>query len=141
MLQYGMKSFLFALLLCLTMPVSAQTWLHVYGKSWHDSHGFRQVNTGIGIERQFAPDWSWAAGTFQNSIDRQSVVGMVKYHWYQQEKFAVNVQMGGVTGYQNYSVVPLILPEACWSWLCGMFVPRIDNETTAAVAVYLRIPL
>ena len=141
MLQSSMKSLLLALLFTLSWPVHAQTWVHVYGKSWHALPGYREINTGIGIERQFADDWSWAVGTFQNSIDRQSVTGMLKYQAYRQGDFAVNIQLGGVTGYRNYAVAPVALPEACWAWVCGMFVPRIENETTAALAVYLRIPL
>jgi hypothetical protein len=136
-----MKSFVLALLLTLAQPVTAQTWLHVYGRSWHDSPGYREINTGIGIERQFTNDWTWAIGTYRNSIYRQSVVGMAKYQWYQQGDFSVNIQMGGVTGYRRYPVVPMVLPEACWTWICGMAVPRVSNETRSAVAVYLRIPL
>ena len=141
MLQYGMRSFVFALLLSLAWPVSAQTWLHVYGRSWHDGSGYREANGGIGIEQQFAPRWTWAVGAFQNSIDRRSVAGMAKYQWYQSTLVVVNLQLGGVTGYRRYDVAPVILPEACVGWLCAMFVPKIGDETTAAVAVYLRIPL
>ena len=141
MLQYGMRSFVFALLLALAWPASAQTWLHVYGRSWHNTSGYREANGGIGIEQQFAPQWSWAVGTFQNSIDRRSVTGMAKYQWYQSSLVAANLQLGGVTGYRNYRVAPIVLPEACWTWICGMFVPRIANETAAAAIVYLRIPL
>lgn len=130
-----------ALLLTLPWPVSAQTWVHVYGRSWHDQPGYRGINTGVGVEQQFAPQWSWAVGTFQNSEDRQSVVGMAKYQWYQSTSVAVNLQLGGVTGYRRYAVAPVVLPEACVGWLCAMFVPKIGDETTAAVAVYLRIPL
>lgn len=141
MLQYYMKSFVFAFLLILAVPASAQTWLHIYGLSKHESPGYQEINAGIGIEQQFAEQWSWGLGTYRNSIYRQSMAGMVKYQWYQQGDFSVNMQMGGVTGYRRYAVAPVILPETCWSWICGMFVPRIENETRAAVAVYLRIPL
>lgn len=136
-----MRSFIFAFLLVIAWPVHAQTWLHVYGRSWHDQSGYREINTGIGIEQQFSDRWSWALGTFQNSIDRASAVGMAKYQWYQQSNFIINLQLGGVTGYRNYPVAPFVLPEACWTWICGMFVPRIANETAAAAIVYLRIPL
>ena len=141
MLQYAMRSFVLALLLTLAQPVVAETWLHVYGRSWHESSGYREINTGIGIEHQFADDWTWAVGTFQNSISRQSVAGMVKYQWYQQGDFIVNIQIGGVTGYNRYPVIPMVLPEACWSWVCGMAIPKVSSDTQAAVAVYLRIPL
>lgn len=136
-----MKSFVFALLLTVSWPLSAQTWLHVAGLSWHDRPGFREVNTGIGIEQQFAPKWTWALGTYQNSVDRQSVYALTKYQWIQRSDMAVNVNIGGVTGYRTWAVAPAVLPEICWHWICTIGMPQVGNETTAAVAVYLRIPL
>jgi len=136
-----MKILIWLLMSFFCLPATAKSWLHLYGGSWHDQPGYREINTGIGIERQFGDQWSWAVGTFHNSIDRQSVFAVIKYQWYQQGDFVSNLQIGGVTGYRGYSVAPVILPEACWKWACGMFIPRIENETTTAVAVYLRIPL
>ena len=135
-----MRSFVLALLLTLAQPVVAETWLHVYGRSWHDQSGYREINTGVGIEQKFAPAWSWAAGTFQNSEDRQSVVTMVKYHWIDQAPWAVRWQLGAITGYRRYAVAPVILPELCWSWVCGMIIPT-TSQTAAAAAIYLRVPL
>ena len=140
MLQYAMRSFVLALLLTLVQPVVAETWLHVYGRSWHDQSGYREINTGVGIEQKFAPAWSWAAGTFQNSEDRQSVVVMAKYHWIDQAPWAVRWQLGAITGYRRYAVAPVILPELCWSWVCGMIIPT-TSQTAAAAAIYLRVPL
>jgi len=124
----------------LALPVQAETWLHVYGRSWHDQPGYRDVNTGIGIEKRLVDRWTWAVGTFQNSLDRQSVTVLAKYAAYQHGNLAVNWQLGGVTGYRHYTVAPVILPELCVSWVCGMFVPRIGSEITAAGAFYLRVP-
>jgi hypothetical protein len=140
MLQYAMRSFGLALLLTLAQPVTAETWIHVYGRSWHDQAGYREINTGVGIEQKFAPAWSWAAGTFQNSEDRQSVVVMAKYHWIDHGSWAVRWQLGAVTGYRRREVAPVILPELCWSWVCGMIIPNV-GQSAAAAAVYLRVPL
>lgn len=136
-----MKHLILSVLLIMALPVQAETWLHVYGRSWHEQPGYRDVNTGIGIEHQFANRWTWAVGTFQNSLDRQSVAVLVKHNVWQRNDLSVNWQLGGVTGYRHYTVAPVILPELCVSWVCGMFVPRIGSETTAAVAFYLRIPI
>jgi len=140
MLQYAMRSFVLSLLLTLSWPVAAETWVHVYGRSWHDQAGYRETNTGVGVEQQFAPAWSWAVGTFQNSEDRQGVVTMVKYHWIDQAPWAVRWQLGAVTGYSRYTVAPVILPELCWSWVCGMIIPNV-GQSAAAAAFYLRVPL
>ena len=137
-----MKYLIWALLIICPFPaVAANTWLHIYGKSWHDRSGYHEDNAGVGIEKQFNDQWTWAVGTFHNSIDRQSVFALTKYQWYQRGDFISNLQIGAVTGYRGYAVAPVVLPEACWSWVCDMFIPRIENETTAAVAFYLRIPL
>jgi len=45
-----MRSFVLALLLTLALPVTAETWIHVYGRSWHDQAGYREINTGVGID-------------------------------------------------------------------------------------------
>jgi hypothetical protein len=135
-----MRSFVLALLLTLALPVTAETWVHVYGRSWHDQSGYREINTGVGIEQQFATHWSWAVGTFQNSEDRQSVVVMAKYHWIDSGSWAVRWQLGAVTGYSRRTVTSVILPELCWSWVCGMIIPNV-GQSAAAAAVYLRVPL
>jgi hypothetical protein len=80
-------------------------------------------------------------GTFQNSIDRQSVQFMAKYHWIEQGNWAVRWQLGGVTGYRDYPVAPVVLPELCWQWLCGMVIPAVDQGSSTAVGMYLRIPV
>ena len=136
-----MKRLILAVFLILALPVHAETWVHVYGASWHEQPGYREINTGLGIEHRFDDRWTWAVGTFQNSIDRQSVAVLVKYSAFQQGDLLVNWQLGGVTGYRHYAIAPVILPELCVSWVCGMFVPRIGSETQAAVAFYLRIPI
>jgi hypothetical protein len=135
-----MRSFVLALLLTLALPVTAETWVHVYGRSWHDQAGYRGTNTGVGLEHRLAPDWSWAIGTFQNSEDRQSVVVMAKYHWIDHGSWAVRWQLGAVTGYSRREVAPVILPELCWSWVCGMIIPNV-GQSAAAAAFYLRVPL
>ena len=135
-----MRSFVLALLLTLSSPVTAETWVHVYGRSWHDQSGYREINTGVGVEQRFSNSWSWAAGTFQNSEDRQSVVVMAKYHWIDNGSWAVRWQLGAVTGYSRRTVASVILPELCWSWVCGMIIPNV-GQSAAAAAFYLRVPL
>lgn len=136
-----MKKILGVLFLLWAQNSVAESWLHVSGLSWHDRPGYQEINTGIGFESSWNQSWNWAVGTFQNSIDRQSVYALAKYRWWVKDDLAVNLNLGGVTGYRRYAVAPVILPEACVGWLCAMFIPRIGDETTAAAAVYLRIPL
>jgi len=143
MLKYRMKTILSAIFSLLVMSTAhAETYLHVYGKSWHSgSKSYRETNTGVGVEHRINPKWSVALGTFQNSLDRQSVIGFGKYHWRQYGHWQINVNLGLVTGYDSMTVAPAVLPEVCWRWICTMAVPAVGSETSAAAAFYLRIPL
>lgn len=132
---------MYLLLLCSIAPVSAQTWVHVYGASRHEHSGYRETNTGVGIEHTVAPRWSGVLGGFQNSYDRQSYYVAGKYQVLQSDPVYVNITMGGVTGYRDYSVLPLVLPELCVTWVCGMYMPRVNHNTVNTFAFYLRIPL
>ena len=123
-------------------PVTAQEqWLHMSGVSRHDRPGFQERNWGLGWETRMAKDWSVAAGAYRNSLDRTSVYGLAKYHWIKADPWSVNVNAGAVTGYDAVPVAPVVLPELCVAWLCGMVIPRVGPNQATAVAVYLRIPL
>ena len=137
-----LKIFLSVVLMSIASTSYAQTSLHIYGKSWHSgSESYRETNTGMGIEQRINSKWSIALGTFQNSLDRQSVIGFGKYHWREYGNWQINVNVGAVTGYNSMKVAPAVLPEVCWQWVCMMGIPAVGSETSAAAAIYLRIPL
>lgn len=139
-----MKSFVFGLVLSLAnvnVSWAQDTWIHINGRSFHDSGHYRQWNAGLGIERKIDGDWTWAGGWYQNSIDRTSIYGSVKRMWRLNDAWQININMGSVTGYHGWPVAPVILPEACYGWVCGFFIPKLNHENTAAVAFYLRIPI
>ena len=135
------KALATAWLLLLVLPAQAQTaWLHVYGRSWHRDPGYRSHNWGLGAEIQLADQWTVAGGTYRNSVDRDSWYALVKRQVWQQGSVIVNLNMGAATGYQ-FQVTPVLLPEICWSWLCGFALPSAGAGTTAMAALYLRIPI
>lgn len=137
-----MRSLIFGLLMFWTSLVWAQdAWIHVSGRSFHERGNFRGWNPGLGIERSFDQDWTWAAGWYQNSIDRTSSYGLIKRSWRMDHGWQINANIGGVGGYQGYSVAPVLLPEVCWHWLCGFYIPKLGQDNVAAAAFYLRIPL
>ena len=135
-----MRHLLIALALFVT-SAHADTWVNVYGLSHHAKSGDREHNPGIGLETSIDRDWSLAVGTYLNSIDRRSYLVAGKYHWIDRGVWKVNVNMGGVTGYRHTEVAPLVLPELCWRWVCGIYIPKFGDEVEAAMAIYLRIPL
>ena len=125
-------------LICQT--ASAQTWLHVGGLSWHDQPGFNNSNPGIGLERLVTNKWSVALGTYQNSDYQTSLYATGKYHWWYQNGLAINLNLGVATGYTAYPLVPMLVPEFCWHWVCGMVMPAVNPNGASALAAYLRLP-
>lgn len=118
----------------------AQTWIHVSGTSIHNRSGFNERNVGGGVEWQIQPRWSAAVGVYHNSEYRTSTYALAKYHWWRRQDWAANLNLGAATGYQISPVVPVILPELCWRWTCGMIIPAFAESSASAVAFYLRIP-
>jgi hypothetical protein len=136
-----MKFVISLILAVIALPAASETWVHVYGVSWHSTPGYRENNTGVGIEHRVSDRWSGMIGTFQNSLDRQSVMVAAKYHWIDRGAWSVRWMLGGATGYRNYAVAPVVLPEVCYRWVCALAVPAVGSETSTAAALYLRIPL
>lgn len=131
------------LIFCLLVPMptwSQNFWVHISGHSWHDQSGFNQNNIGIGIETVVHDKWSAAVGTYHNSIYRDTWYLLAKHQFWTQGAWTAQINMGVATGYQIRPVAPVLLPELCVHWLCGMAVPRVGDYTTPALALYLRIP-
>ena len=137
-----MRSLVLAVLLLASAPAWCQTtWLHVLGRSWHAGSGYNDNNLGLGVETALQPGWSLAAGTYRNSIDRDSWYLLAKRQFWNHGPWTAHLNMGVATGYQVTPVAPVILPEMCVHWLCAIAVPQIGQETTGALALYLRIPI
>jgi hypothetical protein len=117
-----------------------QTWLHVGGLSVHDKSGFNNHNPGLGLEWQTGPRWSAAVGTYRNSNFQQTVYAAAKYQWSITPNLPVNLNIGAATGYLAAPVVPVIAPEICYRWTCGILLPAVRASGASAIAVYLRIP-
>jgi hypothetical protein len=86
-------------------PCAEGLWATAMLGSWHlnpDRH-FEDFNPGIGVECNFRPEWTAAAGYFRNSLLRPSFYGGAIYapeslHWGAMRLGA----MGGVISGYNY---------------------------------------
>lgn len=134
------KWLLSIVLIAWVFPAQAQTWLLVSGISAHTKSGYNGNNVGVGMEWQVKSQWSAAVGTYRNSEYHTTAYALGKYHWWRGSGFAVNFNMGTVTGYHLAPLVPVILPEICWHWACGMIIPAFSESGASAAAFYLRIP-
>ena len=135
------KKLLAAVLSVLVLPVSAQTYLQVNGASLHDRSGYNQFNYGLGIEKTMSKDWNMAAGWYRNSEYRGSAYAYGRYSFYQSGAVNLGVGVGIVTGYRRASVLPMAFPEACYGYVCALFVPKIENTGANVLGFHLKIPV
>lgn len=117
-----MRLIVCALALLLALPASAQTILSGF-VSRHSSPGYHEANHGIGVRIDTGALAGWSAGTYRNSLDRQTVY--VAREWLHQVAgpLHVGVVAGLATGYR-WAVVPAVLPEV---------VLRLDRLELAVV--------
>jgi hypothetical protein len=112
---------------------------------------YRQNNTGIGLQWQFAPAWQVNAGHYRNSVDRPSnylQLGWSPLHWQpaQQLAFSAGASVGVVNGYPNIAdgyfatLVPMTTVEWRRVGLNLVYIPsagRIHGGYAAQLKVKL----
>jgi hypothetical protein len=133
---------LLALVLALNLSLSqAQTYVQVNGASLHDRSGYNGLNYGAGLEQGITPRWTVAAGWYYNSEYRGSTYAYGRYAVYKKNSWDIGVAVGAVTGYQRATVLPMAFPEACYSWICSMFAPKVEPSGANVIGLRLRIPV
>jgi hypothetical protein len=133
---------LLALVLALTLSLTqAQTYVQINGVSLHDQSGYNGLNYGAGLEQVVHGPWSIAGGWYRNSDYRGSTYAYGRYAFYQKDGWNLGLAMGVVTGYEPYPVAPALFPEACYSYLCAVALPRVKATGANAIGFRLRIPV
>lgn len=120
---------------------ATDTYIHVSGVSIHQKSGFNSFNSGIGIEKEIYSDWSISLGTYNNSVNNQSVYVLGKYKVATLSSISFNIVAGGVTGYQNNRISPVIAPEVCLQYVCGLLIPPINDVVVGTIGLYLKLPV
>ena len=136
-----MKALIAILLIAASMSTSAETYVHVNGLSIHDQPGFNGFNYGAGMEQSVATNWTVAGGYYRNSDYRGSVYAYARYAVYKQGPWDIGVGVGAVTGYIAAPVTPSLFPQVCYTWVCALFVPKVNSIGANALAFQLRIPI
>lgn len=144
-----MKKIIALLIIFFSATCSAKTKINFYGFSLHSKSGFNNFNSGVGIEHSIESNLAIIAGTFNNSINNQSVYGGIKYFLFEHEHIRFNVQGGLITGYgKSNKILPIILPETCLNYspkspeLCAIIIPPIPNaDVIGAIGIYIKIPI
>ena len=134
------------LLLCMiffvcSLPVTAETYIQVNGVSVHDRPGYNGVNYGAGVEHTVTKDWTVAAGWYYNSERRGSTYAYARYAVYKNGPWDIGIGAGLVSGYNNYTVLPMAFPEVCYSYLCAIAIPQVNANGANALALHLRVPI
>jgi len=135
-----MKRLLF-LLLFATSTVAAESYLHLNGASKHNKSGYNEQNWGAGYEQSINSTWTAAVGVYNNSEYRHSTYAYARYTVYKNKSWDIGINGGIVTGYRKQSVLPMALPEVCYSWVCSMVIPQIGGIEASAITARLRIPI
>jgi hypothetical protein len=135
-----MKKIILLFLLLMT-NVQATTYLQINGVSLHDSPGFNEFNYGAGIEQTISDNWTIAAGWYKNSEYKGSAYTYGRYSFYKTESWDLGVGAGVVTGYKKMNVMPMFFPEACYKYICGIFLPKISQDGANALGFHLRLPI
>jgi len=134
--------FLFAILCVIVCNLAlGETYVQLNGISAHDQPGYNGLNYGVGVEHTVTNNWTMAGGWYYNSERRGSTYAYGRYAVYKQDRWDIGVAIGAVTGYQRAAVVPMAFPEVCYSWVCGLFAPRVESTGANVVGFRLRIPV
>ena len=135
-----MKHLLF-LLLFITSTAGAQSYVHINGISKHNKSGYNEQNWGLGYEQTVTNSWSVAVGNYKNSEYRDSIYAYGRYALYKKDQWNIGLNAGIVTGYLKQSVLPMVLPEVCYGWVCSMIIPQIGGIEAGAITARLRIAI
>lgn len=120
---------------------SEATYLQINGASLHSKSGYNGFNPGIGLERQVSDNWNIAAGWFYNSNYRGSAYLYGRYSFLRSGDWDLGVGVGGATGYNKWTVMPMAFPEVCYQYFCLIALPQIEGRSASILAVHARIPL
>ena len=118
--------------------------------SYHESSRgkYNETNTGFGFEYELSPNWTFAAGHYENSVRRDGQVlwnpDIAQGQW-GPVRFSAGIAVGLVNGYpelRNGDVSPTILPVA--SVLIGpvgvnlTYIPSVAGRADGAFALQLK---
>ena len=120
---------------------SEETYLQINGASLHSTSGYNGFNPGIGLEREVSENWNIAAGWFYNSNYRGSGYLYGRYSFLRSGDWDLGVGIGGATGYNKWTVMPMAFPEVYYRYLCLIALPQIEGTSASILAVHARIPL
>lgn len=133
-------------LLLATPCAQAAEFINFGGGALHFERdlGHNEFNPGLGYERDYNDDISWAVGYYKNSLSKPTFYGVVNYLPYKlSDSWRVGLTGGLLTGYNKSDVVPLLAPSIEWRGsrigLQFFVVPSIKPYVDGAVVGQLKV--
>jgi hypothetical protein len=132
-----------ALILLTTFSLTclADNYVRFTGLSWHDTPGNNPINAGVGLEFEHNKDWAWTGGVYRNSEYNYSWYAGARYTFYKDDDWNLGLIGGAVTGYKALPVIPMLLPDVCWNYLCVGALPKVSKDGSNVVMFTVRLPI
>lgn len=115
------------------------------GGSYHfdRSLGHNEFNYGLGYERDMRDDVSLSGGVYKNSLRRASFFLLANYYPFTLGRgFRLGVIGGGMSGYHQAAVIPVVLPTLEWRGehvaVQAYAVPTVKPYIDGAVVVQFK---
>ncbi len=127
-------------------PVSnAQLWLNVGGFSrhFHRDAGYNENNLGIGIEYRTSPEISYMAGSYYNSVRKNTTYAAVNWQPWTVGPFKLGAAVGLMNGYPAmnrgghfFAALPMATYEGRRFGINLGLIPSIKNVDGAVIVQF-----
>ena len=127
-------------------PVStSQLWLNVGGFSrhFHRDAGYNENNLGIGIEYRTSPELSYMAGSYYNSVRKNTAYAAVNWQPWMVGPFKLGAAVGLMNGYPAmnrgghfFAALPMATYEGERFGLNVGLIPSIKNVDGAVIVQF-----
>jgi hypothetical protein len=136
-----MRGILLIFLTVFSLNCLAEDYVRFTGLSWHSTPDNNPINAGVGFEFKHNKEWAWTGGTYRNSEYNYSWYAGARYTFYKDEDWNVGLIGGAVTGYRAMPVIPMLMPDVCWNYLCVGALPKVSKDGSNVVAFSVKLPI
>jgi hypothetical protein len=136
-----MRALILILLTTFSLNCLAEDYVRFSGLSWHSTPDNNPVNAGVGFEFEHNKNWAWTGGVYRNSEYNYSWYAGARYTFYKNTDWNIGLIGGAVTGYRAMSVMPMLLPDICWNYICGGALPKVSKDGSNVIVFSIKLPL
>lgn len=124
---------------------SSQLWLNVGGFSRHfkRQNGYNENNLGLGIEYRTSPEISYMAGSYYNSVRKNTTYAAVNWQPWSMGAFKLGAAVGLMNGYPAmnrggnfFAALPMVTYEGRRFGINVGLIPSIKNVDGAVIVQF-----